>query len=195
MVKTNAIPQLLSSNSPAASAMDIRGIKAPVPIPNLWLWVGFGLALLFVAALAWWLWRRRQRQPQPTVPEVIIPPHERAMARLQEALSLIDQPRPFCILVSDTVRIYLEESFRLRAPERTTEEFLEELQSSPNLTYDQKQTLGEFLMGCDLVKFARYEPERTEVQGIYDAAVRLIEETQPPPPLPASEAPTASPAP
>jgi hypothetical protein len=181
MVKTNLNPQLNFSNAPALSAGDIHAIKAPVPIPNVWLWVGCAVGVFLLAALAWWLWRRR-RQNAPEVPAVpIVPPHRRARAKLEQALALIDQPSPFCTLVSDTIRVYLEERFHLHAPERTTEEFLEELQSSPVLTTDQKRTLGEFLMGCDLVKFARYEPAQNELMSIHKAAVRLVDETEPAP--------------
>jgi hypothetical protein len=180
MIKTNAIsPPALSSSIGATN--DIRGIKAPLPIPSVWSWVWVGVGLVCAAALAWWLWRRRRQRQALPEPQVVIAPHEKARARLQEALGLLNQPGPFCVLVSDTIRVYLEERFRLRAPERTTEEFLEELTSSPLLTYDQKRTLGEFLMGCDLVKFARYEPGETELRSIYDAAVRLVDETEPPP--------------
>ena len=75
----------------------------------------------------------------------VVPPHIRARQRLQQALALLTQPREFCILVSDTVRWYLEERFDFRAPERTTEEFLHELQGTRLLTSDQKGSLGEFL--------------------------------------------------
>ena len=44
---------------------------------------------------------------------------------------------------------------------------------------DQKQSLGEFLSVCDMVKFARYEPGPTELRSLYDSAVRLIDETEP----------------
>jgi LPXTG-motif cell wall-anchored protein len=186
MTKSNLLPHPIVS-VPPASTNDIRAIKAPVEIPNTWVWVWVTLGVLALAALAWWFWRkRRQKQSTPT-PVVIIPPHERARAKLQEALALLDQPRPFCILVSDTIRVYLEERFLLRAPERTTEEFLEELQSSALLSLEQKQTLGEFLTRCDLVKFARYEPGPAELQGIYEIAVRLVDETQPAP-IPAEPA-------
>ncbi len=182
MLKTNVTPQVLSSNAPAITGQDIRAIKAPVPIPHPWIWVSLFGAVLLLAVLAWWFWRKRRAELPTSPPIPVIPPHEKARARLLEALSLLDQPRPFCILVSDTVRVYLEERFNLHAPERTTEEFLEELQASALLNYDQKRALGEFLMSCDLVKFARYEPGRNELQAIYDAALRLVEETQPPPP-------------
>jgi len=179
MVKTNAIPHLAGSNAPSFSANDIRPINAPIAIPNVWFWIGCAVVVLALAALAWWWWRRRQARMAAPAPVIVIPPHVKARAKLREALSLLDQPGPFCVLISDTIRIYLEERFELHAPERTTEEFLEELQGSPLLTHDQKQTLGEFLAGCDLVKFARYEPARTELERIYETALRLVEETEP----------------
>jgi hypothetical protein len=191
MIKTNAVSSQGLSNAVSA-AKDIHGIKAPVSIPNIWLWIWLTLALLLAAAVAWWIWKKRRRQTLAPPAEVIVPAHEKARARLKDALALLDQPRPFCILVSDTIRVYLEERFNLRAPERTTEEFLEELQHSALLSHDQKQTLGEFLMGCDLVKFARYEPRTDELQAIYDAAVRLIDETQPPPPVPEQPSPPSA---
>jgi hypothetical protein len=83
--------------------------------------------------------------------------------------------------VSDTVRFYLEERFTFHAPERTTEEFLHELQNTNLLLPDQKESLGEFLKRCDLVKFARYEPREVELRDLHDSAVRLIDETEPAP--------------
>ena len=82
-------------------------------------------------------------------------------------------------LVSDTVRWYLEERFDFHAPERTTEEFLYELQGTNLLTPDQKDSLGEFLKRCDLVKFAKYEPGEPELHDLHDSAMRLVEETEP----------------
>src|SRR3954468_22509830 len=149
---TNVNPQ----SSLASSTNALRDIKPPVEIPNglLWLWVL--LALLALLAVVFWLWRRsRSRQAQaPVVPPV--PAHVRARQRLEAALGWIDQPREFCIAVSDALRQYLEERFNFRAPERTTEEFLHELAATELLTPEQKESLSEFLQRCDLVKFARY---------------------------------------
>src|SRR5262249_14616385 len=91
------------------------------------------------------------------------------------------QPRPFCIMVSDTIRLYLEQRFSFHAPDRTTEEFLHELQATELLLPDQKQSLGEFLAICDMVKFARYEPGPPELRALHESAVRLIDETEPQP--------------
>ena len=75
---------------------------------------------------------------------------------LEEALALISEPKPFTIAVSGAIRIYLEGRFNFHAPDRTTEEFLYELQDTDLLLTEQKQSLGEFLENCDLIKFAKY---------------------------------------
>jgi len=85
----------------------------------------------------------------------------------------------FCIVVSDTLRWYLEERFNFHAPERTTEEFLHELRGTTLLTPDQKENLEDFLNRCDLVKFAKYEPREPELRDLHASAVRLVEETEP----------------
>jgi hypothetical protein len=168
--------------SQAAAAQDtLRDIKPPLEIPNVWLWVAIGavallVTILIVGAIVYFALRKKVIQVPPP-----IPPHVRAKQKLADALALIAQPKPFCTLVSDTVRFYLEERFTFRAPERTTEEFLHELQATDRLLPDQKESLGEFLKQCDLVKFARYEPRETELRGLHDSAVRLVEETEPAP--------------
>lgn len=181
----------LNQANAAAVTNALRDIKPPVGIPNPWLWVGCGLAGLALAALLFWAWKysRKRKAEQPAVPP--IPAHLRARQRLQEALTLIGQPKEFCIAVSDTLRWYLEQQFDFHAPERTTEEFLYELQATELLTRDQKESLTEFLRRCDLVKFARYEPREPELHDLHDSALRLVEETEPVLPGPGVAAPGA----
>jgi hypothetical protein len=176
---------------------DIRDIKPPVDIPDPWLWLWITLGVLAVAALAIAAWFLLRKKASVVLPVPVIPPHVRAKQRLAEALLFISDPNKFCTAVSDAARLYLEERFTMRAPERTTEEFLIELQASQHLTVDQKQSLGSFLESCDLVKFARFEPTETVLRQLHDAALRLVDETQfepintatppPPPALAAAE--------
>lgn len=171
-----------------ATTNDIRALKPPVVIPNGWLWFWVVLAVIALAVILYFVWKRwRKKQDEPVVVPVI-PPHERARQKLQEALALFSQPRPFCILVSDTIRQYLEERFNFHAPERTTEEFLYELKATDLLLHDQKESLGEFLSVCDMVKFAKYEPGQPELQALHESAVRLIDETEPQPAPPETSA-------
>ncbi|HEX3797470.1 MAG TPA: hypothetical protein VH413_02120 [Verrucomicrobiae bacterium] len=177
----NTNPAAPANLTNLSAANDIRALKPPIDIPNGWLWFWIILALVVIAVAAYFLWQRwRKKQDEPVIVPVI-PPHERARQKLQEALALFSQPRPFCILVSDTVRQYLEERFNFHAPERTTEEFLHELRATDLLMPDQKESLGEFLSVCDMVKFARYEPGQPELQALHESAVRLVDETEPQP--------------
>src|SRR6266496_5257435 len=176
------VPAPSSATNSAATnslaAADIRDIKAPMEIPSGWFWFWCGLGGLGIALasyIAWRYWQKHRARPEPE--ELVIPPHVRARRKLEQALSLIYEPRPFCISVSGTLRAYLEEAFSLRAPERTTEEFLDELQSSALLSFSQKQLLGDFLMRCDLVKFAREEPAVDQLKELHESALRLVDET------------------
>lgn len=180
---TNSTAQNLASLT-----NDIRDIRPPVEIPNPWLWVFLvaGVLVLFgIVALVLILILTRKNTTSAVPP---LPAHIRARQKLEEALALISQPKPFCTAVSDTLRVYLEERFEFRAPDRTTEEFLNELQRTDLLTRDQKDGLGNFLQSCDLVKFAKYEPREPELRDLHGSALLLIEETEPQPqPVPGPE--------
>ena len=181
---TNTTALLVPPKSamPAATASlaatnDLRPVKPPVPIPSGWEWAWWVGGALLIAALAFLLtrWWRRRLQPLAIPPT---PPHVRARHRLAEALRLISEPKPFCTAVSDALRVYLEERFDFHAPERTTEEFLTELQGTNRLNDLQKESLGEFLQSCDLVKFAQFEPTEESLRELHQSALRLVDETQ-----------------
>ena len=172
---------LTNQTSSLHVANDIRDIKPPVEIPSGWEWFWWTLGTLAVVALLFAAWRYWQKRRSQIPVEPPVPAHVRAKQKLQEALALITRSEPFCVLVSDTIRVYLEERFNFRAPERTTEEFLHELQDTDLLSAEQKEKLGEFLERCDLVKFAKYEPGEPELRNLHSSAVRLVEETEPKP--------------
>ncbi len=176
--------------APAAVVSDIHDIKPPLDIPSglAWLWWTLGTLAVLVALYALWRWWRRRAEQVPVVPPV--PAHVRACQKLAAALALLDQPKPFCIEVSDVTRVYLEERFNFHAPERTTEEFLRELAGTNRLSREQKDSLGRFLESCDLVKFAKYEPGEAELRALHQSAACLIDETVP---LPQTDADAAGP--
>jgi hypothetical protein len=162
-----------------AVANDIRDIKPPIEISDGWTWIWQSLILVAVVVAAFLLWRWLKNRKTNIVLPPPVPAHIRAKQKLVEALALISQPKPFVIAVSATARTYLEERFDFHAPERTTEEFLRELAGTKLLLPEQKESLGNFLASCDLVKFAKYEPGENELRGLHGSAVRLVEETKP----------------
>jgi hypothetical protein len=184
----------MATNVTASAANDIRDIKPPIDTSAGWGWLWSLLLLLAVIIAAVVLWRLLRNRKTTVVLPPPVPAHLRAKQQLSEALALISQPKPFVIAVSGTARTYLEERFDFHAPERTTEEFLRELAGTKLLLPDQKESLGDFLANCDLVKFAKYEPGEKELLNLHGAALRLVEETEPQPqsaPV-AAAAPTAA---
>lgn len=170
----------MSTNLTTTAAVnDIRDIKPPEAIPDGWSWAWWLLAALAMFVLLSLLWRHIHRRMTRIVAAPPVPAHIRARQKLADALAYLGQPKTFCTLVSDTARHYLEERFDFHAPERTTEEFLRELAGTKLLLPEQKESLGGFLESCDLVKFAKYEPQENELRGLHSAALRLIEETAP----------------
>ena len=169
-----------SAQSAAAAADDIRDIRPPIEITSGYAWVWPLLILLALAFAAFLMWRWLKHRKTNIVLPPPVPAHVRAKYKLEQALALITQPKPFVIAVSDTARTYLEERFNFHAPERTTEEFLHELHGTDLLLPDQKESVGNFLESCDLVKFAKYEPGENELRELHSSALRLVEETEPP---------------
>ena len=167
----------------ATGLKDLRDIKPPRPVPRDWrpfVVVGAGLAMLLglVALVRWW---RRRPLAVPAPPP--LPAEVRARRALAElaARGLLERGafKEYYATLSTIVRVYLEERFRLRAPEMTTEEFLLATARNAELTRPQRSALGAFLRESDLVKFARHVPALADAERAFAAAGRFVDETAP----------------
>jgi hypothetical protein len=162
---------------------EIRDIKPPLDIPNAWGWIWPVLGLLLLVIAAAWVLRWYLKRPKAEKKEVLAPisSWERAYARLDSlrAKGLMERAylKPFYSELSDIIRQYLEERFAINAPEMTTEEFLGSLKTSPVLNDSQQQLLKEFLLTCDMVKFAKFQPTQAEAQNSYNLARLLVDRT------------------
>jgi len=173
------VPAPPAAPSNAAPLTFQEAPKGLIAIPNFWLWVIWSSVILVLGVAAWLLWRYWRKKAAVIAAVPPLPPHVRARQALEAALALLSDPKAFSIAVSDAIRGYLEERFQFHAPDRTTEEFLYELQGTSLLTTDQKLSLADFLANCDLIKFARYEPTETELRALHAAALKLVNETEP----------------
>lgn len=179
MSPTNSALVVRAPQTAAGTNAELRPLRGPVEIPTGWEWLWWTLAILALIALivvgVIYLRRYLARRPAAVAPPE--PPYVRARRRLEAALRLLSEPQPYCTEVSDTLRVYLEERFELRAPERTTEEFLRDLQRTSALNQKQKQSLAGFLEQCDLVKFAKFEPPEVTLRELRETALRIVDET------------------
>lgn len=117
--------------------------------------------------------------------EVQVRPEETALLALEnllaEDLLATGQIKLFHLRISDILRRYIENRFGLKAPDRTTEEFLTELSQSNSsgqtLLGIHKNLLKEFLTQCDLVKFAKHKPTVAESEKTVVICREFIEKT------------------
>ena len=173
----------VQSVTPESASEDMRPVAGKLdPLPAAgrrpWLWWAAGLlALGLVGALAWrQVAAARSRARRRSAFDV-------AASRLE---ALAARPRPttpeaidaFFVELSSIVRRYLEDRFELRAPELTTEEFLQAAGRTPELTEAHRGFLRDFLRRADMVKFARFIPERDDIEAALRAARRFLHETR-----------------
>jgi len=166
-----------AASTGTADSGDIHDIRGVISIPYPLLWVMYIVGGLALAAALYYAWRWLHRT-------VIKPklPHEIALERLEAARALMNegQVREYAFAVSEAVRLYIEQRFGEKARRRTTEEFINDLlkQTGTPLA-EHRALLEDFLMHCDLPKFARWQLSTAEMESMHESARAFINNTRP----------------
>ncbi|MCP4649711.1 MAG: hypothetical protein GY853_06480 [PVC group bacterium] len=160
----------------------LRDIKAPLIVPQdlTGILVISVIVLLLCVGLGFLVWYYKMHAKHKK--EIVLLPHEMALQELVriENMNLLaaHKIKEYYYLVSICLRIYLEDRFALRAPEQTTEEFLDAVISSHSLEGSHINLLREYLYHCDMVKFAKLEPNPEDVEKIMQTTRKFIDETK-----------------
>jgi hypothetical protein len=155
-------------------AQEFHDIAPPVDYSLIPTWVIFAatfLGLVGCGLIGWWIRRRWQRaRPEPSA-------RERTLRLLDRMIREIDtlSPYQFSIRVSDILRGYVTEQYRLPVTRQTSVEFLGALTKASPFSEDEKSLLEDFLNRCDLIKFARYEATTADSQLLLEEATRFVE--------------------
>lgn len=174
---------------PADSSNTIRDIKDIHTLPfSMLYWVrehlawvaGIAAAIVALVLVILYMRRRKSPVPAPMGTENELPLH----ARVLEALGLLEKQRlwqqgdhkAYHTRITDLLRGYIEERFRIPAMESTSDELLKELRISP-LNNDQRGQLENMLRLADMVKFAKTIPSPQENEQMMAAARRFVQET------------------
>ena len=176
-----------------ADPQAIQGLKNVMNPPFvLWdyiwwfFWLQVCVTILTVSTL-YYLYYRKHRKVKVKgevveEPKEVIPAHVTAMQALQalaeKQLWQSGQCKLFYTELTDILRRYIEERYKVSAMECTTDEILDEL---IELTMAQKSSysnLKEVLQLADLVKFAKYQPLADENQMAFMNARLFVEQTK-----------------
>jgi hypothetical protein len=152
-----------------------------IPIYVLSALAGAALVAGLTLLVARYLRRRRKAAIPPPPPR---PPWEIAVEKLAE---LKRQKQPmleagqgglFVDQLSDVVRSYLGGRYHFDGLETTSDEMLMQLKAhGASLGFTQE--VGQFLYRCDLVKFAKVEPDADEVDLLFAKAQDLVQLSEP----------------
>ena len=159
---------------------ELRPIKEPLDFPSRARYVLLGILILLFILSGIVIFRKKKKNSAR--PVELPPAHQIALQKLSElkARGLIAQGKikEYYIEISGIIRHYIEDRFKLSAPEMTSEEFLLKAKDAQELSLPRKDLLSDFLLSCDLVKFARYSPSEKEIEAVFESAKRFVEETR-----------------
>jgi hypothetical protein len=137
-------------------------LKAPLTFMEILPWLAGGLGVLLIIGLVIWIVvRKRKNKPVFGPVKPIVPAHVKALKSLEklrdERIWQQGKIKEYHTRLSDIVRIYLWDRYRIQAIEMTTTETMEAVQKI-ELTEVNRNELSQILRLADLVKFAKYQP-------------------------------------
>ena len=167
----------------AGAATDIIDIKplqdVPRPLGPLLMYGGAALLFFLAAGAALWLYLRRKKKLAAAPAK---PAHLLAFEELEQLTrdQLIEKGivREYYFRLSEIFRRYIERRFHIPAVERTTEELVPDILNRTEFGSAVKAETREILRYADLVKFARFSPDKNTTDNEYRKVVHVIEETK-----------------
>lgn len=174
---------------PVDTTQAIRDIKAPLEVPPpppdyTWMWWTGGILLfLIIAGIALWLflkWRKEKNIPPPPPPPV--PLHLVMLEKLEQLktqqLAEKGMVKEYYTALTDILRAYIEERFRVPAMEQTSDEIMHSFRS---LAVDDQSRyyLKQILLLADMVKFAKETPTAFENEMSMNNAFGFVKGTTP----------------
>lgn len=159
---------------------DIRPLKDVIEIRG-----GFPIEpvlILFLAALTIMAFvyfkKRKGKKEEPLLPPRPAEEIARSALKALKEMRLAEKKeiKEYYIRLSDIIRIYVENRYKIFAMDRTTWELFQELKSK-RIERLHAEKINDFLEECDMVKFAKYTPNEKEMEEAYNKAEEIVEIT------------------
>lgn len=139
-------------------------------IPTWVIFVGTFLALTLIGVIVWLILRSLKASvPAKSARERTL----ELLDRMEDEIEMLS-PYQFSIRVSDVLRGYVTEQYKLPITRQTSIEFLNIIRTASTFSEDEKVLLKDFLDRCDLIKFARYEAATADSRLLLEEATRFV---------------------
>jgi hypothetical protein len=161
----------------------IKPYRAPVTLGEILPWI---LLAATITAGIWLLIRliRKFRKPETVIESIIHrdPAHIIAFRELEklrdEMLWQKGEIKKYYTRLTEILRQYLEDRFRVFSLELTTSETLAELVKAGFRKDESYNKLKDVLSGADLVKFAKYKPLQDENEMHFEKSWDFVQKTK-----------------
>jgi hypothetical protein len=161
----------------------IKPYRAPVAFGEILPWI---LLLAIAVTAVWFLIRLiwKLKKPKTGLEPFVIrdPAHVVAFRELEklrdEMLWQKGETKKYYTRLTEILRQYLEDRFRIFSLELTTSETLQELLKTGFKKDESYNKLKEVLTGADLVKFAKYRPLQDENELHFENSWKFVQMTK-----------------
>lgn len=175
LAEDEVIPNLGSTELP-----DFRGPEA-LRRRTRNLLIGLGGFFLLVSLISFLVWRQSRRPTPPPPPPLW---HRIALVAITDLKTKDIWLKPdvdaSAVALGQILRSYIGGRFGIHAPERTTEEFLREVQEQKPWSDEHQTGLEEVFDSLDRIKFAGERPNREVLEGLADSTERFVQATAQP---------------
>lgn len=160
---------------------------APFTFQEFWLrfgkWILLGLGILLVIGIIIWIINRKlKNKPIVILEKPKEPAHIIAFRRLNELkkdeVFHQDNTKEYYSELTDIVRTYIEQRFRISALENTSTELLKSFDHTKLITNEQFDLLRLLLNTADMAKFAKYKPLQNTNEDNFDLAYKFVDTTK-----------------
>jgi len=140
------------------------------------------LAIAFYFLYKYIMKRRKEEKPIFVKPKSKIPAHIPALKKLEilkrNKLHKENDLKPFYTQMSNIVRTYIEDRFKIPALEQITSEIIEDFNKTEFSNEDMNNKLRDLLSLSDMVKFAKDEPDDYKNEMMIEYAFAFVNFTK-----------------
>jgi len=161
---------------------DIKDIKKTLNMPVNWLaYIALTVFVLITSSSLLYLIKKYPRKKESVKQEILTLPHETAYEKFNqlEQMDLISKGlmKEYYSRVSHIVRTYIEDRYNTKVLESTSYDLMQNPQIK-KLSELEKNMLHEILESSDMVKFAKYNPNKKEAKEIIEKAKEFVDKTR-----------------